>query len=202
MLGNVSTMDIHRVHLCISLLSFRSTEFSSILIVMREYAPIVLRSMSLHLLSVMSISVDVSTAVTRLVEVLIQLIMNDRIKVKESDIIGDHYPNALGVHFKSPMDDYIPLLHVHVYNYFNWLRTHFVELCKECRICEVIETTVHPSLRSSLKNECYTSMYDLLSRYHSKYKKHLSNMVLPLYAFDRDDIEQVIQNIFSCATMS
>jgi hypothetical protein len=190
--GNITSIDQHRIHLCISLLSFRSTELTSLAIIIQEYGVLVLEYITMHTLSVVSLSQDITNAIQAVTQLLYHRILNhtDELTISEkSKNTVEEW--ELDFHFVSPMNVFVPLLHIHFTDYFQWLRKHMTDLAKDCRVCEVIETTVHPSLRSSLRDECYTSIYDLLHRYHDKYKRLLTNMMLPLYSFDRDDIEQV-----------
>jgi len=179
--GSDVALDGQRSKLLLSLLAFKCNTFSLLPVTVSEYSPVGLQYLAQHLLGVSALAEDITIAIQSLTSRLCLVIMESGRARRGSD---EAPPTPL---------EALRMLRPHIQDFFSWLRQHKTPLTKLCRIAEVVEC-VHPSLRASLQNESYRSSRDIIEKYRTKYKDHLTLIPLPLQPFRRGDVKQALKD--------
>lgn len=184
--GDGCGSDEARVELCVILLGSKCSQYSPLALTLREYAFTLFRGLSLHALGVAALNDDVTEAIAVLISHMGLLVLGDHPPSRHTATTDAFSTDVVGIQ----MGVLRSLLVPHITDYFSWLDTHRKPFVRMCRAAEVIECT-HPTLRKSLQDEEFSSPYDILRKFESKYKRHLMRMPLPLQMFQREDIQQV-----------
>eukprot|EP01038_Epipyxis_sp_PR26KG_P005060 gene5060-7063_t len=143
-------------------------------ITVKEYGPDALQHLSCHILNVSVIVPCVHESI-KLVTKRLSLALESELK-------------------SHSIETMLPELEVILCDYFEWLRENRDYIIKECRIAEVI-ASVDSSVRAWMKNENYSSSFELKTIYYSKYKDKITHIPLPLQSFKKSCTEQMIKDI-------
>ena len=176
--------------MCVALLSSKCSKYSPLAVTLREYTGPLLHCLSLHALGVTALSEDITEAIFTLRQHLCMVVLGDSQTSSSSTAMLDAFStDVIGI-----QTCVLQSLTPYFTDFFSWLLNHSNHFVKICRGLEVVEY-IHPSLRQSLQNEDFSSPQDVLKKYERKYKRHLTNMPLPIQLFQYDDIRQVYKYV-------
>lgn len=171
----VQSLDERRCYLFLHLMDFKTSTLLPHAVTIRQYGAQALEASTCHILSISAVSAVLRESIQRVVTTLANELSDDR-------------------KTKSNIADNIPALQQILMHYFAYLRQIATMLIKDSRKDEIM-MAVNANLRTSLKNECYSSPMDIITLFHQKYQSKLTHVPIPLQSYSMEDIEQARKDI-------